>query len=66
MITPLSLYEISSELVGSRCYAKYTGYRDEPNGGVWFGAVITAQTQDGYDLQYDDGDVTGAANPHGS
>ena len=27
-------------ILETRVYAKYTGYRDKPDGGVWFGATI--------------------------
>lgn len=44
---------------GMRVYAKYTGYRHIPGGGSWFGATIQSVNGDGFDLLYDDGDVTG-------
>lgn len=54
---------------GQRVYAKYTGYRSEPDGGPWFGATITDIEIKAFpgmghkvtyvSLKYDDGDTTG-------
>jgi len=46
-------------IVGMRVYAKFTSYRDEPNGGKWFGAKVLAVDGMNISLVYDDGDEAG-------